>query len=106
MEMQFTDANFATEVEQSKGLVIVDFFATWCGPCKQQGPIVEKLAEKYAGKIKIGSIDVDANPEFPGKYGVFSIPTLKFFKDGKEVETLVGFHSDGQLEKVIEEHNK
>lgn len=104
MEMQLTDANFAAEVEQSKGLVMVDFFAEWCGPCKQQSPIVEKLAEKYTGKIKVCTMDVDANPEFPGKYGVFSIPTIKFFKDGKEVETLVGFHSDGQLEKVIATH--
>lgn len=101
-EVTFTDANFSTEVTGSKGLVVVDFFATWCGPCKMMAPAVEKLATAYAGKVKIGKMDVDENPEVSGKFGIQSIPTTIFFKDGQQVQMLVGFQSEEALKKEIE----
>lgn len=102
MEMNFTDANFSTEVEQSKGVVLVDFFAVWCGPCKQQGPIIEKLAEEYAGKAKIGKMDVDNSPQTAEKFGIMSIPTLIIFKDGKPLEPMIGLQTYGKLKATID----
>ena len=95
--MNFTDQNFTQEVEQSKGVVLVDFSAAWCGPCKQQAPIIEKLATEYAGKAKVGKIDVDVSPETAERFGITSIPTLIVFKDGKPVEMLHGFQPDSKL---------
>jgi thioredoxin 1 len=102
MEMNFTDANFVTEVEQSKGVVMVDFYAEWCGPCKQQGPIIEKLATEYAGKAKIGKMDVDQNPETGEKFGIMSIPTLIIFKDGKPLEPLIGLQQYAKLKATLD----
>ena len=101
-EVTFTDSNFQNDVLGSKGLVLVDFFATWCGPCKMMAPTIDKLAKEYAGKVKIGKLDVDENPEFSGKYGIQSIPTLIFFKDGKQEQVMVGFQSEEALKHQIE----
>lgn len=90
MEMTFTDENFAKEVLQSDIPVMVDFFATWCGPCKAMAPIIEELAGEYSGKIKIGKLDVDQHPQSAGQFGIMSIPTIMFFKDGKMVKSIVG----------------
>lgn len=101
-EFTFTDANFEAEVSKAKGLVLVDFFAVWCGPCKMMAPAIEKLAEAYKGKVKIGKMDVDENQAVSGRFEIQSIPTLIFFKDGEMVEKLVGFQSEEALKQKIE----
>lgn len=88
--LQFTDNNFGTEVINSDVPVVVDFWATWCGPCKAIAPIIEDLAKDYSGKVKVGKLDIDANQETAIKFGVRSIPTVLFFKQGKIVDTIIG----------------
>lgn len=85
---QVTDGSFATDVAQ--GLVLVDFWATWCGPCQIVAPILEDLAGEYAGKVKVAKLDVDSNPQTTQKYNVRSIPSILFFKDGEHVDTVIG----------------
>jgi thioredoxin 1 len=99
-----TDTTFDGEVTGSKGLVLVDFWATWCGPCRMIAPTLDALAKDYAGKIKVAKLDVDANQQTAMKYNVRSIPTLVFFKDGKHVDTLVGAHPRPALEAKINQH--
>jgi thioredoxin 1 len=86
----FTDANFEDEALKSNVPVVVDFWATWCGPCRMIAPIVEELAGEYQGKVKVGKLDVDENQQTAIKYGVRSIPTVLFFKDGKLFDTVIG----------------
>ncbi len=99
MAVEFTDSNFATEVEQSKGVVLIDFWAPWCGPCKMQGPIVEDIAKEFAGKpqVKIGKTNVDENPNLSQQFQVFSIPTIIIFKDGKPVDQAIGLQSKASI---------
>jgi thioredoxin 1 len=87
---EFTDTNFDAEVIKSEHPTLVDFWAVWCGPCRAIAPIVEALAKQYAGKVKIGKLDVDNNQKVAQQYGIQSIPTLLLFKGGKVVEQLVG----------------
>jgi thioredoxin 1 len=103
--MTFTDANFSQEVLQFKGLVLIDFWAEWCRPCQIQGPIIDKLAEKFASNasLKIGKLDIDENSDTAMKYGVMSIPTLLFIKNGEVAEMLVSLRSEGDIEKKINE---
>lgn len=96
-EMTFTDANFAAEVMKSEIPVLVDFFAVWCGPCKMMAPVIEELAEEYAGKVKIGKFDVDENPVVSGQFGIQSIPTLLFIKNGTVVDKVMGVQSKDKL---------
>lgn len=98
MAQIFNDENFEKEVLKSDIPVLVDFFAEWCGPCKMMGPVIEKLAEEYEGKWKIGKLDVDQAPKTSETYSVQSIPTLLFFKDGKVVNMSVGFQAK---EKIV-----
>lgn len=97
----FTDQNFAQDVIKSDKPVMVDFWATWCGPCQMAGPVVDALADDYKGKIKIGKLDVDANQETAAKYGVQSIPTVILFRDGKEVARKVGFAGRPMYENLL-----
>lgn len=89
MLVHFTDQNFKTET--AKGIVVVDMYADWCGPCRMMTPIYEELSKEYEGKVKMGKLNVDKDPETPGAFGVSSIPTILFFQDGKEVARLIGF---------------
>ena len=88
--LEITDSNFAKEVEASDKLVLVDFWAVWCEPCKILTPIVEELAGEYEGKVVIGKVDVDTNPDTAAKFGIRGIPTLLIFKGGKVVDQIVG----------------
>lgn len=106
MAKQFDDSNFEQDViETSKTKpVLVDFFASWCGPCKMQGPIIDELAESIGDKASVGKLDTEAAQATAQKYGVMSIPTLLLFKDGEVVETMVGLQPKENLESVIEKH--
>jgi len=101
-EVVFTDANFEAEVLKSKGLVLVDFFAPWCGPCKMMAPTIDKLAADYAGKVKIGKLNVDENQQVGMKFQIQSIPTIIIFKDGQMVDTLVGMQSADALKRKLD----
>ena len=101
--LHFTDSNFKKEVLESELLVLVDYWAPWCGPCKMIAPIIEELAKEYDKKIKIGKINIDENPKIPTHYGVMSIPTLMFFKKGRVSEQAVGVLGKAELKKKIEE---
>lgn len=99
-----TDDTFAASVEQTQGLVLVDFWAEWCGPCRAIAPILEDLAKSNAGKVKIAKLDVDANQRTSMRWNVRSIPTLLFFKDGKHVDTVVGLVPKATLQERINKH--
>jgi len=99
-----TDATFQAEVEQHKGLVIVDFWATWCGPCHMVAPIMEQLASEHSGKVKVLKVDVDANQRTAMRFNVRSIPSILFFKDGRHVDTLVGAYQKPAFEQKIQQH--
>lgn len=102
MTHTFTDNNF--DVETSSGLVLIDFWATWCGPCQIQGPIIEQLANELSEQeMKIGKLDVDANPNTAQKYGILSIPTLLFMNDGEIVKQVSGVHTKSQLLSILNE---
>ena len=90
MALQITDASFDEVVLKSDKPVLVDFWATWCGPCRMLGPVIEELATEYEGRVVVGKVDVDNNQEFAAKYGVSNIPTVLVFKDGEVVGRQVG----------------
>lgn len=100
--IHFTDSGFEKDVVNSNMPVLVDFFATWCGPCRMMSPIVDELADEYAGKVKIGKLDVDENPQTSMKFGVQSIPTMIFFKDGQAKDTVIGFQSKDNLKAKLD----
>ena len=101
MAFHFTDENFETEALASELPVLVDFYADWCGPCKMLAPIVEALAPEYEGKVKIGKLNVDNAPNTAQKYGIMSIPTLLFIKNGEVVNKIVGLVSKADLEEAL-----
>jgi thioredoxin 1 len=102
MPAHFTDANFKQEVLDANGVTVVDFFATWCGPCMMIAPVMEELANEYGDKVKIGKLDVDENPQTAMQYGVQSIPTIIIFKDGEIVDRMLGFQGKDILKERID----
>lgn len=98
------DSTFAGEIEQSSGLVLVDFWATWCGPCQVVAPVLDQLAGEYAGRARIAKLDVDSNQRTATRFNVRSIPSILFFKDGRHVDTVVGAVPKAYLERKINEH--
>lgn len=102
-EKVFTDTNFQNEVLGNKTPILVDFWAEWCGPCRMLSPVVERIAKANHGKIIVGKMNVDDNPETPQKYGIQGIPSLLFFKDGNVVQQLVGFQSQENIQKIVDE---
>lgn len=100
----FSTDNWDGEVLKSQTPVLVDFWASWCAPCRMIAPIVESLADKYAGKITIGKLNVDENPSISGDYGVRGIPTLLLFKNGQVEEQIVGVHPKEHLSKILDKH--
>ena len=98
---EVSDANFESEIINSKIPAMVDFWAEWCGPCKKVGPVVEELAAEYQGKIKIAKMDVDSNRKTPAKFGIRNIPTLILFKGGEVVNTIVGAQPKTSIEDEL-----
>ncbi|MDA7578595.1 thioredoxin [Flavobacteriales bacterium] len=104
MAVEFTDANFQELVLDSDKPVLVDFWATWCGPCRAIAPVIEELYNELDGKAVIGKVDVDKNSEAPQKYGVRNIPTLLVFKGGEVVDKVVGNQPKSKLIEILENH--
>lgn len=104
MTLHVTDTNFADEVVNAKGVVLVDFWAPWCGPCRMVGPIVDKLAEVYDGKAKIVKVNVDENPYTAAQFRIMSIPTMMIFKDGQIVDQWVGAMPENIIVSRLERH--
>ncbi len=99
-----TDGNFENDVLKSDTLALVDFWAEWCGPCRALAPKLDELASTYQGKLKVFKVDIDANQETPSNFGVRGVPTLILFKNGKQVEQIVGNHPKEAIEAVIKKH--
>lgn len=98
----FNDSNFATEVESGSNVVLVDFYAVWCAPCRILGPSVEELAEEYKGRVSVGKLNVDESPGVPMRFGIMGIPTLLFFKEGKLVDRVVGLVRKAELNRRLD----
>jgi thioredoxin 1 len=102
MAKEFTDANFQSEVLESDKLTMIDFWAEWCGPCRAIGPVIDELSKEYDGKVNIGKVNVDHNPQISMNYGITSIPSILFVKNGQVVDKLVGAHPKANFVKKIE----
>lgn len=100
--IDLTSAAWDKEVLQATGIVMVDFWAVWCGPCRMIAPAIEELAKEYAGKIKVGKLNTDENPEVASKYKIMGIPTIMFFKDGQKVDQVVGAVPKPQLKAKLD----
>jgi len=104
MAVEFTDANFKQTVLDSAKLSVIDFWAEWCGPCRVVGPVVEELAKDYDGKVNIGKVNVDFNPEISMMYGIRNIPTILFIKNGQVVDKQVGAVPKSVLDAKVKQH--
>lgn len=104
MALKFTDENFTTEVLNSNQLVLIDFYADWCGPCKMMAPVIEEIAGEYEGTVKVGKLNVDESPNTSSKYRVMSIPTLLFIKNGEVIDTIVGVVSKAQVTEKLDKN--
>lgn len=104
MAKEFNDANFQKEVIESDKLTVIDFWAEWCGPCRAIGPVIEQLSTEYEGKVNVGKVNVDNNPQVSMNYGITSIPAILFIKNGQVVDKLVGAQPKANFVKKIEAH--
>jgi thioredoxin 1 len=104
MALEFTDSNFQTAVLGSDKLTVVDFWAEWCGPCRAISPLIEELSKEYSGKINVGKLNVDHNPNVSINYGITSIPAILFIKNGKVVDKQIGAVPKSVLDKKIQSH--
>lgn len=104
MAVVFTDANFETEVLKADKLSVIDFWAPWCGPCLALGPTIEALSKEYEGKVTVGKVNVDENPQLSVDYGITSIPAVLFFKNGQVVDKQVGAAPKNVFDKKIQQH--
>jgi|SRR5579871_4354225 len=100
--MTITDANFFTEVERAPGLVLIDMWAPWCGPCRMVAPIVEQLAREWAARVRVGKLNIDENPSTAERFNVRSIPTVLIFKDGREIGRVVGAQPKSEIVSRLE----
>ena len=100
--VEITSQNFEAEVGNYQGTVLVDFWAPWCGPCRMVGPIVEEIAKDYKGKAKVAKLNTDDAPDIAGRFGIRSIPTLLFFKNGEVVQTLVGAYPKTKIAEKLD----
>ena len=100
-EVILNTKNFSEEINNTDKLVLIDFFATWCGPCKMIAPIISEISEEFNNKVKVGKVNVDEEKELAIKYGISSIPTLVIFKDGKIAKTLIGFRPKEEIKEVL-----
>ncbi|TKK71939.1 thioredoxin [Ilyomonas limi] len=104
MALELTDSNFQTQVLESDKLTVVDFWAEWCGPCRAIGPVIEELSKEYDGRINVGKVNVDQNPDLSVNYGITSIPAILFIKGGKVVDKQIGAVPKSVLDKKIAAH--
>ena len=100
-EIKLTDQNFEQEVLRADLPVLVDFWASWCGPCRMLAPVIAEIAEEYAGKVKVGKVNVDEQPNLANRYGIASIPTVMLFKNGEVVNTSLGYRPKNELETML-----
>lgn len=100
-EIKLTDQNFEQEVLRADLPVLVDFWASWCGPCQMLAPVIAEIAEEYAGKVKVGKVNVDEQPNLANRYGIASIPTVMLFKNGEVVNTSLGYRPKNDLETML-----
>ncbi|MDD5906192.1 MAG: thioredoxin [Clostridiales bacterium] len=100
-EIKLTDQNFEQEVLHADMPVLVDFWASWCGPCQMLAPVIAEIAEEYAGKVKVGKVNVDEQPNLANRYGIASIPTVMLFKNGEVVNTSLGYRPKNDLETML-----
>lgn len=106
MAATFADATFQEDVLDAKGLVLVDFWATWCTPCLMLTPIIEEIGEEMKDKVKVGKVNVDENPQISAKFQIMSIPTVILFKDGEPVDGFIGVQPKSVYVEAIEKHSK
>ena len=100
-EIKLTDQNFEQEVLRADMPVLVDFWASWCGPCRMLAPVIAEIAEEYAGKVKVGKVNVDEQPNLANRYGIASIPTVMLFKNGEVINTSLGYRPKNDLETML-----